>query len=60
MNVLLEKRRDTPVVLFGMSAFFAHSCPLDLITPFMLMLQKVAVYTYTIKISLRDKLNALK
>lgn len=47
MNVLLEKRRrETPVVPCGMSAFFVHTCPLDFITPDMLMLQKVVVYIY--------------
>lgn len=46
MDVLLEKRSDTPVFLFGMSAFFGFTCPLDFITPFMLMLQKVVVYIY--------------
>lgn len=55
MNVLLEKKPSSV-----QHHFFVHSFPLDFITPFMLMLQKVAVYIYLIEISLRDNLNALK
>lgn len=47
MNVVFEKgTKKSSVVLFGTSAFFVHTSPLDFITPFILMLQKVMVYIY--------------
>lgn len=47
MNVGLEKKpRESSMVLFGMFVFFVHTCPLDFITPFIPMLQKVMMYIY--------------
>lgn len=47
MNVVLQKgTKESSVVLFGTSAFFVHTCPLDFITAFIPMSQKVMVYIY--------------